>query len=1049
MDPNFNDLLARSSSVAFAADLAVKATLILAAAGAAAMALRRSSAAARHLAWCLGLGAALAMPTLCLALPGWSWRVLPADARTASPTGPTSADSPAAHPGPSGTASPSLDEIAFEQDESLPVAGPSGRLPSPPTAAAGVPSWRILDPSWSWLWGAWLAGGLVVLAAPIAGRIALRRWASAAMPIVDDDWTAMLGELSARLGLSRRVALLRSDRAAMPMTWGWLRPVVLLPAGADSWGVDRRRDVLLHELAHVRRLDCLTQAIARLACAVYWFHPLAWLADRRMQIERERACDDVVLLAGARASEYAGHLLEIARGLRVPRAAARAALAMARPSQLAGRLMAILDPARHRRGPGRRVAAIALCAAVLALVPLATLHLGARAAVPAIAPIADDPPSAGPDARMTVTGRVLDPSGRPVPRAAVVVLVPSKYSERPRTDRSVPTTAHEGLADGSGQFRIDLPRTTSARHGGLIVAALASGFGVGWVELDPDADAPTSDIALRPELIVKGRLFDVQGQPARGVALRVEGIERVARGEELTRLFRPDYLQTSQRELTAWPATVVSDAEGRFVLRGTARGLQILVQTDDLRFQSNLTMLRTDDGAERSSPLISTIQVDPGPDPRPIAIALQPARTIAGRVTYGDTGQPAPQAMVWVMNLQYRADEQGRFRGPAPRVPAERFAVQAQPPDDAPYLSTSKLVVWPKGAVEQSVDIALARGVTIRGKVVEEDTGRPVAGAVVLMTPYPAAPDRPRGMGGPAATGPDGTFRIAAPPGRGYLVVQGPDDDHVLREIGAEGGYLQARPGRRRFYASAYRAVDLKPDEPEQEIDLAVRRGAAVQVRPVAPDGQPIRDAWVYSRIILQSMPAGGAGWKEWRVFDERHRGHARDGRFTLHGLEPDVEVPAYFLEPGRKLGAVARFSGRSAANGPVVVRLEPCGTARARLVGPDGKSLARYPAAPLVSMVIAPGPPYLGSSAKDGPPFAQEESVNRLDPVNYTGMHPSDAQGRVIFPALIPGAAYRIVDYTPAVDGRDDIVRKEFTVKPGETLDLGDILIARPRQRE
>ena len=98
-----------------------------------------------------------------------------------------------------------------------------------------------------------------------------------------------------------------------------------------------------------------------------------------MRIERERACDDVVLLAGARASDYAGHLLEIARGLRVPRAAALAALAMARPSQLEGRLLAILDPARRRRGPGRRVAAVGLLAASLVLVPLATLHLGARA----------------------------------------------------------------------------------------------------------------------------------------------------------------------------------------------------------------------------------------------------------------------------------------------------------------------------------------------------------------------------------------------------------------------------------------------------------------------------------------------------------------------------------------------------------------------------------------------------------------------------------------------------------------------------------------------
>src|SRR5262249_28264643 len=146
---------------------------------------------------------------------------------------------------------------------------------------------------------------------------------------------------------------LYSARSAMPMTWGWIRPVVLLPADAASWGVERRRSVLMHELAHVKRLDYLTQAIGRTACAGNWFHPLPWHAARRMRVERERACDDAVLLSGSRASEYAGHLLEIARGLRVPRAVDLAVLAMARPSQLEGRLLAILDPERRRQGPDR------------------------------------------------------------------------------------------------------------------------------------------------------------------------------------------------------------------------------------------------------------------------------------------------------------------------------------------------------------------------------------------------------------------------------------------------------------------------------------------------------------------------------------------------------------------------------------------------------------------------------------------------------------------------------------------------------------------------
>ncbi len=157
-----------------------------------------------------------------------------------------------------------------------------------------------------------------------------------------------------------------------------------------------------------------------------------------MRIERERACDDIVLLAGARASDYARHLLEIARGLHVPRAAALATLAMARPSQLEGRLTAILDPGRRRRAPCRSIAAAALLATVVALVPVATLHLGAKAsttnAIPVAAPIADDPRGADRGERMTLTGRVLDPLGKPVPHAAVMVIVRSKYSNRPQLE---------------------------------------------------------------------------------------------------------------------------------------------------------------------------------------------------------------------------------------------------------------------------------------------------------------------------------------------------------------------------------------------------------------------------------------------------------------------------------------------------------------------------------------------------------------------------------------------------------------------------------------
>ena len=147
----------------------------------------------------------------------------------------------------------------------------------------------------------------------------------------------------------------------MPMTWGWLRPVVLLPIDSKSWPVERRRVVLLHELAHVKRLDCLTQQLAQLSCAVYWFNPLSWWAGFRMMVERERACDDLVLLLGSRPSEYAGHLLVLAREQRGKRGLSMAAVAMARGANLEGRLRAILDPRPAPRGLRRWGCARAVC----------------------------------------------------------------------------------------------------------------------------------------------------------------------------------------------------------------------------------------------------------------------------------------------------------------------------------------------------------------------------------------------------------------------------------------------------------------------------------------------------------------------------------------------------------------------------------------------------------------------------------------------------------------------------------------------------------------
>ncbi len=99
----------------------------------------------------------------------------------------------------------------------------------------------------------------------------------------------------------------------MPMTFGWWRPAIFMPADANQWTEQRRRVVLLHELAHVLRGDVAAHLVTRVILTLYWFNPFAWIAWREFLKERERATDDLVLQAGARASDYAGHLVDVAR----------------------------------------------------------------------------------------------------------------------------------------------------------------------------------------------------------------------------------------------------------------------------------------------------------------------------------------------------------------------------------------------------------------------------------------------------------------------------------------------------------------------------------------------------------------------------------------------------------------------------------------------------------------------------------------------------------------------------------------------------------------
>jgi TonB family protein len=318
----------------FTLALALKAALLAGAALALAALLRRQSAAVRHWILTVGVVCIAALPLLAFVVPSWHIPVAaPAPPRADVHTGPVVAITIMPQDGAAA-------ETAAAQ------AGPSSLLP------------RL--PAFVWVSGVMLSGLMLVV-----GLVRLRAIGRTATRVVDRRWLDLLDDHARAAGVRRPVALLESGDPALLVTWGFTRPKIVLPLVARGWDDERRRVVLTHELAHIRRGDWVVQIFAHAVLALNWFNPIVWLACRRLQRESEHACDDAVLGAGVDATDYASHLVELARTLTRHRSVLPAP-AMARPSTLEGRIAAMLNAGLNRR-PLSRSGRIATAAMLLSL----------------------------------------------------------------------------------------------------------------------------------------------------------------------------------------------------------------------------------------------------------------------------------------------------------------------------------------------------------------------------------------------------------------------------------------------------------------------------------------------------------------------------------------------------------------------------------------------------------------------------------------------------------------------------------------------------------
>lgn len=570
---------------AYPVRLLIAVTAIWLCAAVASLMLRSFSAALKHRLWAMSTAAVLLAPAMLLVIPEWRTGIIKSDRAStilaASPVPGRTTTTVDSHEPIRSESIAVLDRPAGRPSHPLPIASEplAQALPADemPHARAAIVSQSPAPPSphriaWPTIvLAAWSIPALLLIVRMLCSHVAaaglLRRSRQA-----DSRWQSTLTALC-ECGNSRRPRLLASDKAPTPLCMGILHPTIIVPAGAVDWDESRIHAVLTHEMAHAARRDVLWQTLARLACAIYWLHPLSWVTQWRMRVEREIACDDSVV-AGHQPGSYARWLVDLAASCGAspqPRGVPVAAVAMASHSGLEHRIRAILEPGRSRAPVSRRSGVAIAVVAIAALALFSTLSPfsppRAKAAGQATAQTEATPaPATAPAGMYRLFGKVTDAHGNPVPGARVTVLGGGRTAKSLRAG-----------ADGSFEF----VRETSTFNYDIVMASSADGLQLGFVQ------AAHSDAQDRRN----SREVDVVLKPARELQVNVCDENGVG--------VAGAWVGASSSYRTVGHA--ITDAQGKGILRvpPDAPLMHVIAMKDGVGFDYQLFWAK---GAQRTDP---------------------------------------------------------------------------------------------------------------------------------------------------------------------------------------------------------------------------------------------------------------------------------------------------------------------------------------------------------------------------------------------------------------------------------------------------------------
>jgi HEAT repeat protein/beta-lactamase regulating signal transducer with metallopeptidase domain len=464
---------------------------------------RRAPASLRHMFWAFAIVSALVAPLIAKLSP-LEFRVMPA-ATAGRVTAPTTSKQRDATPSPS-RSERLADSSALEE--------------SNPTSSE-EPRRRAFRIAWAMVIAiTWGVGALVLLARMIFGLVTVHRIGRRAVEVTDPMWHADIDRCIAASSVRQPVEVRMSNETPVPYTCGLVHPTIVLPQSAGEWSAQRRDAVLLHELAHISRGDLAMNILSHLARALYWPNPLAWHAANGLRYEGERAADDAVLRAGAKASDYADHLLDIVKSVGQP--VPKIALAMARSSDFEGRLLAILEPGVPRTRMSRARMAGVAALFMMAMVPL-TAMTTAPAAPSALTNqetpvVAESPPTQqAPVTQASASASTSTEGSRPAAPVEVASIKPMNRSPLPQATSTIVALA-QALEDSEYEVRLAAVNSLGGLQDPAAIAALAKALkedtdsrvreAAAWAlgEIDDNRAVPHLLDALKTERATKVRV---------------------------------------------------------------------------------------------------------------------------------------------------------------------------------------------------------------------------------------------------------------------------------------------------------------------------------------------------------------------------------------------------------------------------------------------------------------------------------------------------------------------------------------------------------------